>query len=256
MKKKFLTTAIAAVLVAGISLAGMTACNVERFTYDDAERYRVGATDVTGNVTDLEIDWLSGNVNVAYGEVETVMFSETSEETLTQENTVHYWLENSTLHIKYAKSGIKLTNEDPPEKDLTVLLPASLALKGLEIESVDANVVLTGINVDDVEIDNIAGNIDATFGTVREFSVAVVSGNANMSFATAPTEGEYSNVHGDLTLYLPAETQFTIEVEKLNGSFNSEFDTVKQGNSYVCGNGANEYEFETVSGSVSLKKLS
>lgn len=256
MKKKTLTTAIAAVFAAGIAIAGMTACNVERFTYDDAERYRVGATNVTGNVTDLEIDWLSGNVNVAYGEVETVTFSETSKETLTEENTVHYWLENSTLHIKYAKSGIKLKNEDYPEKDLTVLLPASLALKGLEIEAVEANVALTGINADDVEIDNISGNIDAAFGTVREFSVSVVSGNASMSFATAPTEGEYSNVHGDLTLYLPEGTGFTLEVEKLNGSFESEFDTVKQGNCYVCGNGVNEYEFETVSGNVSLKKLS
>ena len=75
MKKKTLTTAIAAVFAAGIAIAGMTACNVERFTYDDAERYRAGATNVTGNVTDLEIDWLSGNVNVAYGEVETVTFS-------------------------------------------------------------------------------------------------------------------------------------------------------------------------------------
>ena len=256
MQKKVFTTAIAAVLAAG-SLASMSACNnAEYFRYDDAERYKAGATNVEGNVTDLEIDWLSGSVNIAYGDVESITVSEISEETLTEELKVHYWLENSTLHIKYAKSGIKLKNGEQPEKELNVLLPASLTLQGLEIESVEANIHLANLNVMDVEIDNVAGNTEATFGAVREFSVAVVSGNANMSFATAPTEGEYSNVHGDLTLYLPAETQFTIEVEKLNGSFNSEFDTVKQGNSYVCGNGANEYEFETVSGSVSLKKLS
>ena len=41
-----------------------------------------------------------------------------------------------------------------------------------------------------------------------------------------------------------------------NGSFESEFDTIKQGDEYVCGNGANEYEFETVDGDIFVKKLS
>lgn len=256
MKKKILTTAIATVLVAGISLATMSACNnVERFTYDDAGKYNVGAASVAGNVTDLEIDWVTGNVSVAYGDVENVTFSEKSEETLTEENTVRYWLENSTLHIKYAKSGVKLTNENSPEKDLTVLLPETLFLNGLEIEAVDANVVLTDINAGDVDIDNVSGNLDATFGKVREFSVSVVTGDAAMRFMTAPTDGEYSNVHGDLTMYLPEDTGFTLEVSKLKGSFESEFDIVKQGNTYVCGNGLIEYEFETVVGNVALKKL-
>jgi hypothetical protein len=36
----------------------------------------------------------------------------------------------------------------------------------------------------------------------------------------------------------------------------SEFDTIKQGDKYVCGNGANEYAFETVDGDIFVKKLS
>lgn len=256
MKKKILTTAIATVFVVGISLATMSACdNVERFTYDDAGKYSVGASSVTGKVTDLEIDWVTGSVSVAYGDVENVTFSEKSEETLTEENTVRYWLENSTLHIKYAKSGVKLSNKNAPEKDLTVVLPTALTLDDLEINSVEANVSLRNIQANDVEIDNVAGDLDAAFDSLREFSVSVVSGDAIMRFATAPTDGEYSNVHGDLIMYLPEGTGFTLEVEKLNGAFESEFDTVKQGNTYVCGNGANEYEFETVSGNVAVKKL-
>lgn len=257
MKKTILTTALAAVFVAGVSLAGMTACkNDEYFVYDNAGRYTMGAANVSGNVTDLDIDWLCGSVNVAYADVETVTFSETSDKSLMTETTVHYWLENTTLHIKYGKSGIKLTNAETPNKDLTVLLPTSLTLDELEIESVEADITLTDLRLNDVEISNVAGDLNATFVSLKDFALSAVSGNATMRFETAPLEGEYSNVHGDLTMYLPENTGFTLEVHKLNGAFNSEFDTVKQGDSYVCGNGVNEYEFETVSGSVTLKKLS
>ena len=256
MKKNFLKTAMAAIFTTGIALASMTACNVERFTYEEAERYKAGSAKLTENVTELEIDWLLGNVNIAYGDVETVTFSETSEENLTVDMTMHYWLENSTLHIKYAKSGIKLTNKTQPAKDLTVLLPAALVLKELDLELVDANATLTDVNADEVEIENVAGKIDASFGSVREFSVSAVSGDANMRFATMPSKGEYENVHGDLTMYLPENNGFTIEADIFNGGFESEFDTVKSGNRYVYGNGASEYEFETVSGNVVLKKLS
>lgn len=256
MKKNFLTTAIAAVFTAGIATFGMTACNVEHFTYDDAERYKAGPANLTENVTELEIDWLLGNVNIAYGDVDTVTFSETSEEKVTADMTMYYWLENSTLHIKYAKSGIKLTNETQPSKDLTVLLPAALSLKELDLELVDANAALTGINADEVEIESVAGKINASFGSVREFSVTSISGDVDMRFATAPIEGEYENVHGNLTMYLPENSGFTIEAEKLASAFECEFDTVKSGNRYVYGNGANEYEFVTVAGTVTLKKLS
>lgn len=257
MKKKNLMMAFAIIFTAGISMVGMTACDsTEYFTYADAGKYSAGGANIESTITDIEIDWVSGNVNVAYGDVENVTFSEQAQETLSQETTMHYWLENATLHIKYAKSGIKLTNMEQPAKDLTVLLPASLVLNELEIDSVDANVTVTDLNVQDVEIDNVAGNIDATFASIHDFSVSLVSGNATMRFATVPKEGDYSNVHGDLTLYLPADTGFTAEMSKINGSFESEFDTIKQGDEYVCGNGANEYEFETVDGDIFVKKLS
>lgn len=254
--KKFWLLGIMAAFVMG-SAASMTSCDmiIERFTYDDAKKYSVGEASIAQSVTDLEIDWLTGSVNVVYGDVEHVSFSESAEESLTEAYTVHYWLENTTLHVKYAESGIQLTNVDVPDKDLVVTLPAALALNTLEIDSVAAKITLTDIKANEVEIDNISGNVEASFASVREFSIDGVSGNANLRFATAPIEGEYHNVSGDITVYLPEDTGFTAEVEKLNGGFQSDFETVKRGNEYICGSGANRYEFEMVSGKVSILKL-
>ena len=255
MKKRFLAIGIG-VLSAGIAFSGMTACQnlYGRFIYDDAMRYSVGGASVAGTVTQLEVDWLSGSVNVAYGDVEKVTFSESANQTLAEKDTVHYWLENTTLHIKYAQSGSRFTANNVLAKDLTVILPASLALNGLEIDSVAADVILTDIKTHDVDIEIVSGDVNGSFNGVHDFSVDIVSGNAELHFATAPNSGEYQNVRGDMTLYLPAETGFTLELEKARGSFECEFETVKRGDRYVCGNGANEYDIETVSGNVYLKK--
>ena len=255
MKKNFLTSMISSGLVLGFILLSAVGCKAERFDYDNAKKYSVGGGSVTGTVTNVEIDWVAGDVNVEYGDVSAVTFSETSEDTIADDVTLRYWLENTTLHIKYAKSGLKLTNEKAPDKNLKVVLPSSLVLNELELDSVEANVQINGIKANEVDIESIAGNVNARLDGVRDFSVDIVSGNAELRFMTAPSEGEYQNVHGDLTLYLPEGTGFTLEVEKLNGSFSSEFETTKNGDRYVCGNGGNKYELETFSGNVSLKKM-
>ena len=254
MKKKFIATLVAAVLAFGL-MAGTTGCAEESFAYDDANKYSVGTAELTGNVTDLEVDWLSGSVNVAYGDVSNVTFSETSEDTLSDDFTIRYWLENTTLHIKYAKSGVKLTNVDCPEKDLTVTLPKALSLTSLEIDSVDAAITVTDVSANEVEIETIAGNINASFDAVQEISLDSVSGNMGLSFKTAPKEGEFKCVSGNVNVKLPENTGFTAEMEKMNGKLFCDFETTKNGNVYTCGDGVNDYEFELVSGDLTITKL-
>ena len=257
MKKfgKFILFGLTAAVAVGTALAGMTACNVESFHYDDAKNYSVGGATVSNTVGELEIEWLTGEVNVVYGDVETVTFSEKSDETLSKERTLHNWLDGVTLHIKYAESGIKLTNVKLPEKALTVTLPNALALNGLEIETVDADISVQNIKASDVEIENIAGSVTGVFDGVREFSVDMISGNADLRFLTAPSEGSYKNVSGNVTLYLPDGTGFTADVELLAGGFNTSFETTERGDEIIVGDGVNEYEFESVSGNVRVEKL-
>ena len=273
MRKKFLAFGMTAMLSVGLALAGMTACNAEKFSYDNSNRYSVGNASMTSAVTEVEVEWLSGKVNVVYGDVERVSFAETSAETLTDDITLHYWLDNTTLHIKYAKSGIMLTNQQYPDKELTVTLPSSLSLNKIEVESVDADITLTGLNATEIEVESIAGNIVCELATVGELSVESVSGNVDVK-AAALTEFDVEAVHGDISLTcqqapkrgsldsvsgavlltLPKETGFSVEIENASGSFESEFEMVQNGNKYVCGNGENAYEIEIGTGSAKIRK--
>lgn len=274
MKKRFLLAGITAALCA--SAVALSGCSITTgITYSNADKYTAGGTTVTGTVTKLDIDWVDGSVDVAYGDVAGVTFSETSSVTLDKRETVHYWLEDTTLHIKFAQSKGGIYLNGYPEKALTVTLPAELQLTELDIAVVDADVAIDNVAANDVEIETVGGEVNAYLvGTTRELSVYTAGGditvNANdvtefeietvgaevyLESVTAPRSGSFDATGGSFTLALYDDiTGFTFEMEGVVGDFNSEFETIKRGDSYVYGDGGNEYEAETVGGNVTVLK--
>lgn len=274
MKKRFLLASVLAACTASVALSGCSD-KTDILSYANADQYTAGGGSVAGAVTELEIDWIDGNVEIVYGDVENVTFSETSAATLTAENTLQYWLENTTLHIKFAKAKKLVSINSYPEKDLKVVLPASLALNKLDVEAVDTNVKIDNLTVGDVEVETVDGVVNAYLvGTTREITVDTVGGditvkaNAVSEFdietvgaevyvesVTAPTSGSFESVGGSLTLALYDNVAgFTFDVDGLGGAFTSDFETTKQGDRYVYGSGACQYEAETVGGNVNVLK--
>lgn len=170
MKTKFLLAGILAVLT---TLPLMSGCAItDDMSYANADQYTVGGGSVSGMVTEMEIDWIDGNIEIVYGEVENVTFSETSNVELSTENTLHYWLENTTLHIKFAQSKKLVALNRYPDKDLKVMLPASMALQELDVQAVNTDIKLDHLAAEKVEIETVDGAVNAYLvGTTREISV-------------------------------------------------------------------------------------
>ena len=254
MKKILLTGTLATLCIATVAFSGCV--NFGGFTYDHAELYTAGNGSASGTVTDLEIDWVDGSIEIAYGDVETVTFSETSGATLDEEQTMHYWLEGTTLHLKFAQSKRGVLVKSFPKKDLKVTLPKESSLREVDIDAVDTQVNLEGISVSDLDIETVDGNVNAYLvGTLQEISVETVGGDVAIESVVAPLALSFESVGGSLTLGLGDVEGFTFEIESLGGTFTSEFETVKNGKRYVYGTGACQYEAETVGGSVRVRKL-
>lgn len=271
MKKRKIFAILA---VACTSSMLLSSCMItDSLSYENADKYTAGGGSVEGVVADIEIDWIDGNVEIAYGDVGSVTFSESAKETLSKEYTLHYWLENTTLHIKYGEARKFISANNYPEKDLKITLPKDLALGELNIQAVDTNVKIDNITVDDVEIETVDGAVNAYLvGATREISVETVEGditlNANeithfdietvganvyVESVSAPKSGSFESVGGSLTLALYDGVEgFIFEVDGLGGNFTSDFETSKQGDQYKYGNGACRYEAETVGGDVTL----
>ena len=271
MKKRYFGFGLALTLI-GASI-GLSACS-KNLSYANADQYTAGGATLTETVTSVEVEWLSGNVDFAYGNEAEVSFSETSEGKLNERNTLYYWLEGTTLHIKFAQSRLGWFGGSYPSKDLTVTLPQGLILNKLEIDSVSADVDINEVSAREIEVESVSGEVTGTLAEgVRELGIETVSGDVNVVAGavetfdiettsgeislqvTNPNSGSIDSTSGNVVLTMsPSIEGFLLEMETTSGDFSSDFETSKEGNKYRYGTGRSKIELETVSGNISLMK--
>ncbi|MGN0612955.1 MAG: DUF4097 family beta strand repeat-containing protein [Porcipelethomonas sp.] len=276
MKKKFFTAA-AAVLLAAVPLCGC-GVNMNYETYDNDDKYSTLApapyTSAMGEfngVESLDVSWLSGSVEILPTKDSTVSVTETCEIELENDEALHYWLDNGTLRIRYAESGLNVSFDD--EKKLTIYIPESISLEECEIDVTSAEVNLDNLRVKDISISTTSGAVtgdligtetlesEATSGTVklsgdalRKVDVSTTSGTFELSSQNTPAEIDAESTSGNLTFNIPADSEFTAELESTSGDFNTDFSAEKSGGRYIVGGGENEYSFDTTSADVSVMK--
>ena len=255
MKKKLVLMLIILSLLSVLCgcTAGSSLTNGRK--YANAANYTAGAGEAAA-VSSIDIEWIAGAVNVQYGETQTVTFSESTSAELKEDEVMHWWLDGTTLRLKFAKSGYRANNV--PQKTLTVTLPQTLLLNEVEIEAVSANVTATGISAGKFDIETVSGNVTASGVTAsRELDFKTVSGNVHATLSTLPAEIDCETVSGDTTLTFDRSASFYVEFETVSGNFTCAFaEPVKSGKHYTAGTvGAPcRIEGETVSGNFAIQE--
>ncbi len=150
MKKVLLTVFMLAVLL----LSGCRAVNA----YLDDGSYQTGPVELTDKVENLDIEWASGAVEVKYGEGVTV--TETANRALDENTSLQWYLDGTTLRIRFCKAGGLVSGTLNLNKTLTVTIPENTELTELYISSASADVTTAAIAAQ-------TANIDAASGAVR-----------------------------------------------------------------------------------------
>lgn len=296
MYKKIIAILVLATTV-GLTLC-LTGCRVNinmenglsDFSYADAENYSVGAAKLSETVEHIEIDWLAGNVTVASHSSDTVSFSEESLAALTEDTQLHYWLDGTTLHMKFCRSG--KWRLDGLEKDLTVLVPEDLPLTSLTVKSMSADIYLDALQAESASIGTSSGNVELTdcvvtdivqvdttsgwmdmslvepletfsWGTtsgtlqitvpkVKNFSAGSVSGAVSLSVEEEPETLNIKTTSGSIDLALPEDASFTLDYGSTSGALSSDLPHRTENGQYLFGDGKAEYQIGTVSGDVRI----
>ena len=165
-KSKVLTLALIVVL------AGLAACAWFMFgttsaglAYANADKYTVGEATVSGTVENLFVDWTAGQVNIEYHDGEGVIITEKANQTLNEDDKLRWWLDGTTLRIRYAKPGFRISfNLD---KQLTVSLPADTVLKSADISSTSGDLNIPGLVADEIRLGSTSGSISAVTVTKK-----------------------------------------------------------------------------------------
>ena len=282
---------LAAVLLV-LSLSGCGFWNHAGFIYADADKYTVGGGELGDKIEAVEVDWIAGKVEVTTDKGSLVRFSETASRAISQAETMRYWLDGTTLHIKYYKSG--LIEPKYLSKTLTLSLPEGLSLSDLNVNTVSADAFTTDTAAQNIRITTVSGRIDAadvtanslmldtvsgnikgtlqgqtdtlsansvsgaielSADTVQDFEVDTTSGEVNLSFGNTPKTGKVNTVSGAVTLAVPADAGFTLKYSTVSGKFESSLPSTSQDNSYVFGTGSDgAYKVNTTSGSLRVSE--
>ena len=75
----------------------------------------------SAKIENIEVDWQSGSVSIASHSESTFLLSEKTGDGISDDFRVHWWLEGTTLHVKYAASGASMQLFGAWHKDLTFL---------------------------------------------------------------------------------------------------------------------------------------
>ena len=185
------------------------------YTYSNSSKYKAGNAEIDGDkVSDLEIDWLDGNIKVEVYDGNKVQLSEVSSRSLKENEKLHYYNDHGTLRVEYKKSerrlfslGIKRAN-----KELTVRLPESTAKKLglLNIDTISSDTEVSDITTEHIRLDSTSGNFILNDCTAEKLIMSSTSGNlkgenlivsdkinADTTSGNATLKGDFGHVEFD-----------------------------------------------------------
>ena len=293
MKKSVKITLLVAAVLVGLGLCiavvgvlmGGRISDLRNTYYDGRERHHGDALDgsYTGgeirvpaeSITALSIDWVAGDVKIMVTDGEEIVVTEHADRGIPAEYALLLEADN-TLRIRYSNDvwGI-----DMPEKDLTVLLPRTVAenLTAVDLSGVSADFAVGKLTVRDAfsfdttsgklemqsmnapqakaTVSSVSGNVELD-GSFREVKAGSTSGEIDLMLRNAPAAVEVSTVSGEVDAELPAGTGFTLDYSTVSGELECDFPLTKSvDGKYVCGDGACRMEIGTTSGSLSVERL-
>ena len=235
--------------------------------------YNIGGGSVTEPINAVEVDWVSGKIEISVYDGETTEISEN--EISDEDNKLRYKVENGRLTVHSEKSGFSFGIISRPKKELTIKIPRAYAenLKTLKINSTSAEINLNGLtvlestetdtvsgrvtaenlNTASLECDTVSGDVKAS-GAIEAFDLSSSSGAAEITTTVPLKKLETDTVSGDVTLTLPESSGFTLEFDTVSGDLNCELPMTNKNGKHICNDGSAEFEADSTSGDFTVKR--
>ncbi len=261
MKRSVIFTAAAIVCVValiigtGLLILRELGRNGQSLFDRDAGSYTVGGTELDAKVENLDIDWIDGSVTIAYHSGSTVDIAETASRTLSEDETLRWTLDGTTLRIRYAKP--RMTSLQSLDKKLTVTLPEGIALGAVSIDATSGDVIVPALRTDAFTADLTSGDLRASLSSPRTVWVSATSGNVELEQTGAADSVRLEGTSGHLRASLGAVG--TLHASSTSGGISvgaasvekAEFENTSGGVTAALG-AFRELQVETTSGDVTV----
>lgn len=239
-----------------ISNDGLIISPAKSIFYDESNKYSVGSASVTP-VPKLEIEWVSGEVDIVYYDGDEIQFVENEQEN--DDYKLRYRTTKNTLYIEPCRNGITNAELKKFDKDLTVFVPENYAFKSIDIETVSGVINVTDITSDFIDIEYVSADINVS-GSFKDLDFEGVSGALDVTNRSSIiSKCDISTVSGDCILRLNKDISgFNCNYDSVSGGVSSKdfdgFESVKTLNSthHKYGDGLIKIDYESVSGDLEI----
>jgi len=210
-------------------MAALAFASCASLDYD--ARYTQGGGVLTMPVDNIEIDWVSGMVDIQYHDSKYTEFFDDGGN-LNRNYDMYHWYDGSTLRIKY---GSSFGSHSGGNKRMTVLLPMGTKYRTIRVNTVSADVV---------------ADVDCDF-----FKGKSVSGDVTFLTLIDPVKVDVTTVSGNVLVSLPEKTGGYCSFTTVSGRLYSDF----LGNGpykdfYFGKDGFVKMDIETVSGDLDIAR--
>ena len=223
------------------------------------------------DITALDIDWISGEVEVLVTDASAVSVMERVERGTSASYAMAVSEQDGVLKVRYTEEGF-LSLPNLPSKKLVVHLPREVAenLKEVRLSSVSADFDVEALTFDDdfrdeeiafvkadtVSVSTVSGKVELD-GSFRRVTGESTSGEIDLTLRSCPEKLELTTVSGNIELELPEDAGFALDHSTVSGSLSSELRlNWKWNDLYTYGDSdSSEFTVSTTSGDLDIKKL-
>ncbi|MDR1117040.1 MAG: DUF4097 family beta strand repeat-containing protein [Oscillospiraceae bacterium] len=180
-------------------------------------------------------------------------------------------LDVSVVSASASVSGVTLgrINIDGVSGGITVY---NIISEEARFDTVSGEITAEGIEIGNLKSDSVSGSA-AFYGTMKKLNYSSVSGavklegsvnearcdttsgSVEISSSVCPGYISASTVSGSVTIAIPDNDGFTLSYDKVSGSLSNDFPTTESGGRKIYGNGSADFNIDTVSGGLNIRKL-
>ena len=240
--------------------------------YDESEKYRDWDLKYSsGDIDNIKINWISGNINIVSGEGNEYSFSATDVSTnpYPEKLVLRTYINDKTINIETGYPGKYDFNNF--RKDLNIVLPTRI------YESITINAIAGELNYTDLEVKTVKNStvsasskvVNSKIKTLKHFTI---SGdlNAEGEFANIEIDSTSSNakcknnldssvfmmntVSGNADYTYKNGAGFKATFSTVSGKFSSNESIIKKDDTYSTESFTHMITFNSVSGSLKVTK--
>ena len=228
MKKAWIV--VGAMLVVCLCVLMLVGCDsyTKQEKYDNAEAYSTGTQVYEGELTELNVDWILGQINLVEDENATNI-TVVEENELPSKQKVHSLFSDGVLNVKFWESGYRAKIEGKYKK-VTITYPSvtririntvsadvtgnALQAESLDVETISGDVTLSSARIGSIRVKSVSGDVKTGAIVGQTFKRETVSGESEIATLNTRT-ATFESVSGDVKI--PACTVETFSHETTSG---------------------------------------